>query len=143
MSQRNSQLNLSVVFLTTGFFVAVLLLTGLYFFNSEGNTFTFASNGQSESSSDYQAVFLDNGQVYFGSIIESNESEVHLSDPYYLRVNDSIEEADNVEADLSLIKRAETLHGPEPVMFFNRDHVLFIENLSEESQVVQAILSDS
>ena len=31
----------------------------------------------------YQAVFLSNGQVYFGSIIDQNQEEITLSDIYY------------------------------------------------------------
>ena len=39
--------------------------------------------------SDFSAVFLTNGQVYFGKVNTYNSQEVDISDIYYLQVNQS------------------------------------------------------
>lgn len=86
----------------------------------------------------YSAIFLDNSQVYFGLIENSNLSTITLTDVYYFG---SKEDDNNQEPkDLSLIKLGTELHGPEDQMkiFFN--HILFIETLRDDSRVVDAIM---
>jgi len=40
---------------------------------------------------------------------------------------------------LQLIKLGKELHGPKDQMVLNRDHILFIEELSSDSKVVKSI----
>lgn len=99
----------------------------------------------------YQAVFLTNGQVYFGKLDDVNSGYVKLTDIYYLQVSqaadtnpdeEGIQPADDQQQQqISLAKLGKELHGPEDVMFISRDQVLFWENLkgSEDSQVTKAI----
>ncbi len=49
------------------------------------------------------------------------------------------EEQANPQGELSLVKLGNELHGPTDAMVVNRSHVLFVEDLKEESNVVQAI----
>ncbi len=89
----------------------------------------------------YQAVFLSNGQVYFGKIKNINSGFYILEDIYYFRYGD-VEQAQEERAlktDISLIKLGEELHGPEDRMIIRRDKVLFWENLRDSSKVVEAI----
>lgn len=89
-----------------------------------------------------QAVFLTNGQVYFGYVQRANSKTVTLSDIYYLQVQQPIqpaEDKDNQQPQISLVKLGEELHGPEDEMRINRDHILFIEDMKDESRVNQAI----
>lgn len=91
----------------------------------------------------YQAVFLTNGQVYFGKVKQPEAGTVTLSDIYYLQSNQSTQGsgADNTADDnqLSLVKLGNELHGPEDMMAINRDQILFWENLKDSGKVVQAI----
>lgn len=96
--------------------------------------------------SKYQAVFLTNGQVYFGRITDANSQTLILENIYYLRSagNLQISEAKdsaNVSAtdNFSLIKLGNELHGPEDKMSINLSQVLFTENLKADSKVVEAI----
>ena len=41
--------------------------------------------------------------------------------------------------NLSLVKLGNELHGPEDAMYINMDHVLFTEELKEDSRVVDAV----
>ena len=104
------------------------------------------STGISEGN--YQAVFLTNGQVYFGKLSEVQKSYLKLNSIYYLQVTPVLQTgtADEVSGNppqqqqqLSLVKLGNELHGPVDEMFINRDHILFIEDLESDSQVVQAI----
>src|SRR4051812_40306484 len=64
--------------------VLVLLVVGALFreklFGKKADTMATAKSGT------YQAVFLTNGQVYFGKISEVHGDYVGLSDIYYLQV---------------------------------------------------------
>lgn len=86
----------------------------------------------------WQAVFLTNGQVYFGKISEENEKEIILRNIYYLRTTENFQQGEE-PTEFSLIKLGEELHGPTDEMRINRNHVLFLESLRNDSRVVQAI----
>ena len=92
----------------------------------------------------YQAVFLNSqdGQVYFGKLSVYNDNLYVLNDIYYVRVENPVQpEGQNQQqqANISLAKLGNELHGPEDVMYIQKDQVLFWENLKDEGQVVEAI----
>jgi len=89
----------------------------------------------------YQAIFLTNGQVYFGKVDSMDAKKTTLSDIYYLQVQQvqPATESTTAEQKLTLIKLGNELHGPEDKMYINSDQVLFYENLKDEGKVVQAI----
>lgn len=91
-------------------------------------------------SSKFQAVFLNNGQVYFGNIKELNKSYLNMDNIYYLRVSQQVQPGKQDAAnDVSLVKLGCELHGPEDSMVLNRDQVTFWENLKDDGQVVKAV----
>lgn len=91
----------------------------------------------------YQAVFLTNGQVYFGKINSMTGDTVVLKDIYYLQqaadVQKQENEEDQAQNQLTLAKLGKELHGPEDVMYLERSQMLFWENLTNDSQVVKTI----
>lgn len=92
----------------------------------------------------YQALFLTNGQVYFGKLASVDDKYVKLTDIYYLQVQQSVQPTDNKSNNnsnpqVSLAKLGSELHGPEDAMYVNRDQVLFWENLKDDGKVVDAI----
>ncbi|MCR4314082.1 MAG: hypothetical protein NUV84_02450 [Candidatus Uhrbacteria bacterium] len=87
------------------------------------------------SSGEYQAVFLDNGQVYFGKLERSRGEFYLLTDVFYLQSGVAVDQATN----LALTKLGSEAHGPEDQMQINKEHVLFIEDMKDDSKVVQAI----
>ena len=94
----------------------------------------------SVTSGKYQALFLTNGQVYFGKIVGISTETVTLKDIYYLQQN--VQAGDKAAADqkqLQLTKLGNELHGPEDAMYVERSQVLFWENLKDDSQVVKKI----
>ncbi len=90
----------------------------------------------------YQAVFLTNGQVYFGKLYRENSSFPILREVYYLQVAQSpqpLQEGQVPPANINLVKLGGELHGPQDIMQINRDQILFIEDLKSDSKVAQAI----
>ena len=82
------------------------------------------------------AVFLTNGQVYFGNITSESSSRLVLKNIYYIQKS-----ADNTDAasDVTLLKLGNELHGPEDMMEINQDHILFVETLRPDGRVGRAI----
>ena len=118
--------------------VAVLLLLA--------GTGYFIMQKKQAAVSDYHAVFLTNGQVYFGKITEERERYIKLTDIYYLQLKQPLQNQGAVEqlnpSDISLIKLGNELHGPTDAMNINRDQELFTEQLREQSKVMSAIRGD-
>lgn len=94
-------------------------------------------------SNKYQAVFLTNGQVYFGKLSDSSKFQIKIANIYYLQVQQNVQPADKDAKDsqVSLAKLGQELHGPEDTMYIAKDQMLFWENLTDNSKVVQAIKS--
>ncbi len=105
---------------------------------------TMAMADSAVKAKQYQAVFLTNGQVYFGKVSKTAEGYVKLTDIYYLQVQQSVQpedksKSDNQQPQVSLAKLGGELHGPEDVMYISRSQVLFWENLKSDGKVTKAI----
>lgn len=90
----------------------------------------------------YQAVFLSNNQVYFGKLSNENSQYPALRDVYYLQVTQTLQPKDENAPpvpNINLVKLGGEIHGPTDEMRINRDHILFVEDLKADSQVVTAI----
>lgn len=108
--------------------------------------FSFYINGSGESqyvdSSQYQAVFLNNGQVYFGKVKALNGHYFDLTNIFYLSTQSaqpSSLDKSTGSSKFSLVKLGCELHGPEDQMIINTGQVTFWENLRDNGQVVKAI----
>lgn len=89
-----------------------------------------------------QAVFLTNGQVYFGDLGVVNDDFIELNGIYYLNVSQQVQPKDDKAAQnqsISLVKLGCELHGPIDQMIINREQVTFWENLKSDGQVAKAI----
>jgi hypothetical protein len=86
----------------------------------------------------YQAVLLDNGQVYYGKIERVGSSYPILRDVYYVqsKVNPQTKEVTNV-----LIRRGSEWHSPDR-MFISSRHIILIEPVGASSKVAQLISED-
>ncbi len=96
-------------------------------------------------SSKYQAVFLTDGQIYYGKLTVLNDRQYKLTNVFYILSQNENKTA-NADGDTAetqnnaqLIKMGNELHGPEDAMMINRDHVLFYENLKPDGKVTQTI----
>lgn len=102
------------------------------------------ASGRTVKSKQFQAVFLTNGQVYFGKLSQLDSKYVKLTNIYYLTQKQDVQSSgtqSDQKANLQLTPLGNEIHGPENAMYINHDQVLFWENLKDDGQVVKAIKS--
>lgn len=94
-------------------------------------------------SSKYQAVFVTNGDVYFGKLSAINSEYMRLTDVYYPQkkadAGDEKAAAKQDASDVELIKRGNEIHGPEDEIIIAKDQIFFFENLKPTGAVSQTI----
>ena len=105
---------------------------------------TSYNENQNINTSGFQAVFLTNGQVYFGKLADLNNKYVTITDIYYLQVQSNTglqgsSSSGSNNSQVSLAKLGSELHGPKDKMYIASGQMLFWENLKTDSKVVQAI----
>lgn len=128
--------------------VVVIVILGVLF---REKLFSKSGTGSAvmSKSGAYQAVFLTNGQVYFGKIGDMQGDFITMSDIYYLQVvqpplqgtptTDQTAPAADAQPQISLVKLGNELHGPMDQMHISRAQVLFYEDLKADGSVVKAI----
>lgn len=84
---------------------------------------------------EYQAVFMDNGQVFFGKMERAGSPYPLLRDVYYIGRQAS---PDGKEVKNILIKRGNEWHAPD-YMYINSSHIVVIEPVAANSRVAQLI----
>ena len=113
-------------------FVAVMLLAGL----------TACDRGDRqrgpEITTPYSAVVLDNGNLYYGKLVNAGSKFPELTDVYYIQsqVNQETKAVTSV-----LAWRGNEWHGPDR-MFLNQHHIVLIEPVGTNSKVAQLIEAD-
>ena len=98
--------------------------------------------GGGSDTSSYQAVFLTNNQVYFGKLSNADSQYPTLKEVYYLQITQALQPLEQDAppvTNINLVKLGGEIHGPVDEMVINRDHILFFEDLKDDSQVVTAI----
>jgi hypothetical protein len=83
----------------------------------------------------YQAVLLDNGQVYYGKIERTDRDLTVLTDVYYVQnqVDAQTKEVKNI-----LIRRGSEWHAPNRSVI-NTRHIIVIEPVTPGSKVAELI----
>ncbi len=118
------------------------LLTAVLLLVIIGSSWIFYSTNIASSldSNKYQAVFLEDGQVYFGKLKIGSNGYMKLTNVFYLQTKtDNINTEKNDGTNLDLIKLGNEVHGPSDEMMINKDKVLYFENLESNGKVSDAI----
>lgn len=84
---------------------------------------------------EYQAVFLTNGQVYFGTLSAPAGDFCYLRHVYYLTSQASLQSGRRVQVLLKPL--GNSLHDPEDLMVINRTQISFVENLKPGGAVAR------
>ncbi len=84
---------------------------------------------------EYQAIFLDNGQVFFGRLQDDGSSYLTLRDVFYIKQQAS---PDKKEVQDFLVKRGSEWHAPG-FMRINSRHLVLIEPVAPDSRVALLI----
>ena len=120
--------------------IIMLLAYSLIFKGGSTNLF-----GMQTDKSSYKAVFLTNGQVYFGKLTKETTDYLYIDDVYYIQVQDQVQPSTTEGGEPTtisvptLMKRGTELHQPFGSLLISRAQVVAIENVGSESQVMQQI----
>jgi len=96
---------------------------------------TLRANSYTGLTTPHQAVFLINGQVFFGKLEKLGSPFPILTDVYYVQsqVNQETKQVKNV-----LVKRGSEWHAPDR-MILNANQILFIASVKPDSTVEKFI----
>jgi hypothetical protein len=83
----------------------------------------------------YQAVFLSNGQTWFGHYRDRLGPYAAMGSVYYVQTK-AAQETD-VPPTSQLIKRGNELHAPDPQVLIPKTAILFIEDLRDDSPIAK------
>jgi hypothetical protein len=114
-------------------FAALLVLS---FFAVRWWDFTLPNLGRAQ----YQAVFLTNGQTYFGHYVDRLGPYIKIEDPYYIQQTKAA--SDTAPAEQKLVRRGSELHQPQGAMLIPKSAILFVEDLQSGSQFAQFMDKD-
>jgi hypothetical protein len=82
---------------------------------------------------EYQAVLLGDGQVYYGKVDKIEKDFLILSDVYYFQRTPVSEGGQAL-----LVKRGREAHGPD-VSYINTKFIVMVEPVKPDSQLAKAI----
>lgn len=131
--------------------IVVALLIAGYFFLLKPRMDKDKTEAFKPKEDKYYAVFLTNGQAYFGKLTNLDENFATIEKIYYLKVNQKLQPIEPKEgeeskdqkqeqsSELQLVKLGGEIHGPEDRMDINKEHILFFEELKNDSEVVKTI----
>ncbi len=127
--------------------IVIIIIIGWYGLAKFGVVNSSSSDNIAFVSGDWQAIFLTNGQVYFGKVKGTSDKTLTLADIYYLQVVSKPLQTtqqggaadQQQQQELTLVKLGNELHGPSDAMIINRDQILLTEKLKNDSKVVSAI----
>lgn len=93
------------------------------------------------SESDWYAVHLNNGQVYFAHLDKVSKNEIVLSEVYFIESYQSNDPSSGEPNQLyNLVKRgSDDLTTTDNKLIINRSVVLFWEKLKSSSEIVKLI----
>lgn len=111
-------------------FVAAMLFTQWW-------DFTVPALGRAQ----YQAVFLTNGQTYFGRYYDRFGAYAKIEDVYYLQQGQATDSSGTT--DTRIIRRGHELHEPNSRMLIPKSAILFVEDLTDSSQIAQFMQRDA
>lgn len=96
--------------------------------------------------STYQAVYLVNGQAYFGKLQNTNGQFLVMKTPYTMQEvqtppqpGTEAEATATPETSTTLIKVSGQVYGPEESIALKSEQVVFWQNLRDDSKVSQAL----
>ena len=112
--------------------VLLVAATGVFWLIQQ----VYQSNLQRIDTSAYQAVFLSNGQSYFGKLQNTGGDFLVMKSPYTAQtVKDSTTSADTT----TLLRVKDQVYGPEDSIAIKSSQVTSWQNLRSDSKVTTAI----
>ncbi len=84
-----------------------------------------------------------NGQIYFGKLTALNDTQLKLTNVYFLQTNTTDETAadasDDTASKAQLIKLSEAIYDPQDEMIISKSQMLYFQNLRDDGRAAQLI----
>jgi len=96
--------------------------------NQKGKSSSREIQAKTIKSDGYQAIFLSNGQVYFGKLAMLTEGLYKLTNVRYMDT-----------ASSRMLRVIDAAHSPEDLMVIPASQVLFWENLNSNGQTARSL----
>lgn len=119
--------------------VTLLLSVVLAFVGCKGRGGASGASSQGMKEGTWQAVYLTDGQVYYGQLKEKGHQFYVLADAHTIQVTGNPGDKKQPPRP-QLVRLGNDLIGLVDEISINRDRILFLQGLKNDSQVVQAIL---
>jgi len=116
--------------------IALVVFVAALFF-SQWWDFTVPALGRAQ----YQAVFLTNGQTYFGRYYDRFGAYAKIEDVYYLQQGQATDSGGTT--DTRIVRRGHELHEPASRMLIPKSAILFVEDLTDASPIAQYMQRDA
>jgi hypothetical protein len=135
--KKASWLKISIVILI----IVVVVLGGVYLILRLTNgDLSNKTTTAAIDSMNWKAVFLTNGEIYFGTISRQTKDKLVLENIYYItKAAAAADQAQNAQTNLSLVKLGNEIFGPEDKMTINMQNVLYVEKLQKNSRIIELI----
>lgn len=85
-----------------------------------------------------QAVFLNNGLIYFGHLKNVNRSYLALENGYYI-IQNQADPKQQQQPNFTLVKIEDEVYKPDSIMYIAKAQISFWENLADDSPVIKTI----
>lgn len=112
----------------------IILVGALWFIKQPDSNFVKDTN--------LKAIALDNGQVYYAQVAKEDALNIYLDDVYYIQTEQRVIPAQDEESEDQivnvpvLVKRGDEIHKPTGLLQINRDRVVGIETIGEDSEIL-------
>lgn len=93
----------------------------------------------------YQIVMLSNGENYIGRLHAVDSNYPYLTEVFYLRQQPQKldDKGKPLPPDYTVIKRGlSELHAPEDKFYISRQHLIYWENVGDQSLVARGVRAD-
>ena len=124
------------------FVLALAIIAGIIF--GAWKLFLTGTSADGIDKDKYQAVFLSSdslpSNVYFGKLERMDDGYYKLTKVYYLQNPDENESQDTTS--LTVVRVAKQVHSPQDEMVVPREQVMYYQNMTDDSKVVQYIKQD-
>ena len=133
-NQQSENIYKKIVFILI-FILIFVVIYFLFFSNKDNSLKTLEEN----KNNNWYSVKLLNDEIYYGQIDDIKSDPVVIQNVYYNY--DQANKEENKNNNLRLVKRGKETHGPDGTMDIVRSQVVYMELLSDDSKVLQAIIN--
>ncbi len=105
----------------------------------------YTNTGEMDKEYKYKAIYLDNNQIYYAKVVREDALSIYLDDVFYIQTQQQTIPAEDEDSEPQvinvpvLIHRGDEVHKPEGLLQLNRDKLVAIEEIGENSEILTEI----